>query len=506
SITRFAIWPNVYQTVQELRPLPLFEVVNSVGGTFLVGISIITLGWITFQNQPLPRKIILGILLLWTIGMMYASTKGVRFLLLLVPPLSLGYGLCAGMALSRIRQRTTGPIAVRVWQTLAVISAFAVILVSQQVQGAYSVVRGDEPFYHAAWDNILNTIQQSSLPDAIITSWWDYGHLFTYGARRPVTADGGSQHRSATYWTARFFTTSNETEAMNILRMLDCGSNHAYDVLENTTRNSLTAYRILEQLLPANTHDATVILQKEGIDPAAVLPLIKCTPPQAFVIVSGDMIFKSGAWGPFGMWNVTRALTTQLASGKPPPQAVADLVQHLNWTTKEAEEEYERIAQTDNIKEYISPLISYDETIGNCINDSEGLLCANGVRFNLANRTGKLIAANKPIPVVAPLPDGTLSVTGATGAETAYALLIPIGDRYESILASKPLATSMFAKLYFYRGLGLKHFKLLTWKPTLSQGAIFAYRVDWTGNQTTLIDNAFPEFGASRRIQGKAGQ
>ncbi|MBI4148006.1 hypothetical protein HY490_01825, partial [Candidatus Woesearchaeota archaeon] len=43
SITRFAIWPNVYQTVQELRPLPLFEVVNSVGGTFLVGISIITL-------------------------------------------------------------------------------------------------------------------------------------------------------------------------------------------------------------------------------------------------------------------------------------------------------------------------------------------------------------------------------------------------------------------------------------------------------------------------------
>jgi asparagine N-glycosylation enzyme membrane subunit Stt3 len=66
----------------------------------------------------------------------------------------------------------------------------------------------------------LQWIGNNTSNNTVITSWWDFGHLFTYEANRPVTFDGSSQNSPRAYWVGKALLTSNETLSVGILRML----------------------------------------------------------------------------------------------------------------------------------------------------------------------------------------------------------------------------------------------------------------------------------------------
>ncbi len=496
SIVRFNVWPNIYTTVSELRPISLPEVIASVGGMIIFAPSLLALSVIAWKKRREPSGVVCLAIILWIIGMAYASTKGVRFILILTTPVAIGFGIAAGKAIEYVEQhRQSGifSIAPIAWHAAVIVAAFGIIMFSNQVQATFDVLRSEEPVIHDAWTNILEAIKQSSLSDAIITSWWDFGHMFNYVADRPVTVDGASQHRTVTYWVARMFTTQNEAEAVGILRMLDCGSTNAFEVMENLTGNPVAAMSVIDELLPLGKDAAESRLKQKGIDTTLIVPYFKCNPPQAFVIVSGDMVPKSATWGHFGLWNISKALAVQLSQGKPRTEAVDALQKHLNWSSEFAGKEYDTIntMSPDDVSGYIAPTPSYNSDVGNCVNDSAGLLCANGIRFNLTSFEATGVKTNTGYSVAYPTSDGGIATKPSNQSAGIYALLIPIGNRIESTTTTSELAASMFTRLYFYRGHGLKHFKLLTWQPSMVKGAIFAYRVDWEGSNTTIIDGAF---------------
>ena len=80
------------------------------------------------------------------------------------------------------------------------------------------------------WYNSLTKIKEESQEDAIINSWWDFGHQFITVSKRGATFDGGSQNRPMAHWIGNALLTSDEKTTVGILRMLDCDSNGAFAV------------------------------------------------------------------------------------------------------------------------------------------------------------------------------------------------------------------------------------------------------------------------------------
>ena len=81
-----------------------------------------------------------------------------------------------------------------------------------------------------AWYESLIGIK-NDCEDGIITSWWDFGHWFVAVAERRVTFDGGNQGERI-HWVGKSLITKNETTAIGLLRMLNCGQEEAPHILE----------------------------------------------------------------------------------------------------------------------------------------------------------------------------------------------------------------------------------------------------------------------------------
>ena len=98
------------------------------------------------------------------------------------------------------------------------------------------------------WVDGLTKIKDTS-EDAIITSWWDFGHIFTALSHRRVTFDGGDQGERI-HWVGKALATENENESVGILRMLNCGQEQAPHILENYLDNdTLRAINLTNQIL-----------------------------------------------------------------------------------------------------------------------------------------------------------------------------------------------------------------------------------------------------------------
>ena len=456
SVARFDIWPNVYKTVAELHTSSVSDIIQSTGGMLSISIGIFTFLIIITTKKQEPIAIICLLLLLWYFGMLYATKNAIRFAIFLIIPISIGFGIGIGRIIQYItknEQEISIKYLSNVLKVLVIISAFAIIMFSQQVKGSLEVISKIEPIINDAWVTTLNAIKQDSKPNAIITSWWDYGHMFKYVAERPVTFDGGSQHTTISYWVARMFTTSNESEAIGILRMLDCGSTIAVEMTENLTNNSLTAINLIKKVIDKTKEETEKIYEQQGFNATNIIPYLKCNPPQAYVIVSGDMVSKSVAWGRFGIWNFSKTLAVQLAQGKSKYESIPKLQAYLNWTKETANEEYEIINSLNNVDDYIAPTPYYDYDGVECVNANSLVFCGNGLVFNMTSFEAGQIPKNNLQSVFYPINTGALAekkVINQTNGKVS-ALIIPLKDSIESILVTPQLAPSIFTKLYFYR-------------------------------------------------------
>ncbi|NOZ80527.1 MAG: hypothetical protein GXP63_02545 [DPANN group archaeon] len=505
------IWPNVYTTVAEQNSSSLQGVINAMGGKMLFFLAIIgALMTIIRKDRKGKRDIkMAAILIIWMAVSTYAAIRGVRFSLLIVPAFSVGFGLFIGITYQYVSRWISKELHIsKVISGTLLIILLSLFLIGP-VKAGWDVASHEVPSMNDGWFTALDKIRQESPKNAIVNSWWDFGHWFKNIADRAVTFDGTSQNTPQAHWIGKVLLTDNEDEAVGILRMLDCSANDAFVELNSIEKTPLDAIRVLYDILPVKGRDkAKTILLDDGLSSAEaerVLDLTHCDPPQDYFIASEDMVGKSGVWAHFGAWNFTRSSMYKEVKGDNPGEGISTLKDTFKLSDQEAQSIYYDV-QTADPNQWIAPWPSYASGLNSCGNAGEKLLrCANGIMVNLSKEPWEAYIESRgqrvyPRVLAYPTVEGMEQVKHVgddvlrtnDGRELGLTL-VPNGKGYQMLILSPKLAASMFTRLFYLQAHGLKYFHLFTQQRTISGGNIFVYNVTWQGGEMNLKDELKPK-------------
>ncbi|MEK6984035.1 MAG: STT3 domain-containing protein [Nanoarchaeota archaeon] len=559
------IWPNVLTTVAELNEGAIDEIVNSMGGPSLFFISLLglilsisrieglqkfdftyilvtavfysilfirvgaqrpalykTIGVFTFIAWiviPILLRILIAmyrkdpsydfklsiLLSLWVISTVFASIKGIRFTLLLAPAFSVAFGVALGKTYLYATKLATRELRIHKVIGSSILIVLMLLVYINPIRGAISNARNDIPIVNDAWYNTLISIKQNSKENAIITSWWDFGHHFKAIAERPVTFDGTTQTDAAAHWVGRLFMTDSEKEAFGIIRMLDCGHNNATVVLSRINNDLIKSLKIVKEIIELDKKEASKRLAGYGLAPQQVEEVVAnthCSPPEAFLIASNDMSTsrqdmdggKSGVWSHFGSWNFERADIWFNAKKMQKEQGIEYMMNKFNYTREKAESIYFEIQSISNDRDansWVAPWPGYGGTMGCSKNDAGLYVCNNGLQINLSNYDVFGIGQKGIVrPKVAAFTTKESMIKKEFNGDTLdFGLtIIPRNDMLlEAVISSKELTGSMFIRMYKMQGHGLKYFKLFKHETGLTGTNIYIYKVDWEGKNETIV-------------------
>ncbi len=495
------IWPNVLTTVAEFNTVSWDQIINSMGGKLLFMLAIlgiVSLVWYA-RKQRKDDTITAIIILIWFVGTAYASTKGVRFGILMAPAFALAVGFGLGFIYRWARKWFEQDMKMPKVASIILISILLCATLLGPLSDAYNVSRNLVPNINDSWVDMLTKIKNDE-PRAIITSWWDFGHWFYTISERMVTFDGGDQGERI-YWVGKTLLTKNEAEAIGTLRMLNCAQESAPHKLDEFTHDSLKSITIINQInLIADREKAREKYLEFELTTEQAEIMLNYTHCQDFIpnyfITSQDMIGKSGVWGHFGAWDFERAQayqTVQKMNNR--GEAVAHLATAFNKTTQQAEQVYNEIQSTPGDR-WIAPWPGYIAGPNGCTNvDNRTVTCSfqlQGqkvtIKVDLPTKTVTLEGVNGIVPnslVYATTKD--VVEKEQIGNKAGFsAILIPqneAGTDYAMLLADPLQASSMFTRLFFFNAQGLKCFQRFDNKQQITGELILTWKIDWTCSQ-----------------------
>lgn len=490
-------YPNVYLTVGELRPTDMDDVVGGVGGLlpFLFGfLGMVALCWklkpkkekkeIVEEKTRKPRrrgrsnhrkeenkeykadKVIIKsdvgyeksnyifyiiLFAIWLLITIYAMTKGVRFVANFALPITLTAGIFVGLLYDYIKERIPNTS----YQTM-VMAIIIVVVAFSPLTMSYNQTSHTIPGTDDGMINSLEWVKNNTSPDTVITSWWDFGHLFTFVADRPVTFDGSSQNTPRAYCVGKALSTNNETLSVGIIRMLASTGDTATYLLANYTQSSGKSADILNNILGVDKETAiTLMTANYGLTSEQAQNVVMYThptnPAPDILITSHDMIEKAGAWAMLGNWNFTTNQAKEYLSSRVELGGVTVnnkiLFTGINIHTRVA------VAAQDNGTS-ISAGVLNTAKIAN--QDANKIL--NQISTELTTGNGSLIMFPNKLTVVN---NGNVTQTTVSNSSKFSIILFQQNNKYESFIISKELDDSIFMKLYIFGGEGLTHFKQL---------------------------------------------
>ena len=460
------IFPRIHTTVAELAELDFQGVINQAGGKLFVILAL--LGAISLFIREHKY---FGMYLLAGIGVgMYASTWGVRFLLLLIPLLCLGVGILAGSIIDLLKNVKGGKIVYPLLVFVVVL-----LMVSPVIKSGNNLSKGTVTMMNDAWYDSLTNIRDNSDKNAIITSWWDFGHWFITIAERGSTFDGSVQRGSHAFWVGKLLSTNNDELAIGILRMLDCGSNFAYVELQPYFKHNPDIIHYLEEFVQMKKEDAYKSLESKSIPQDKInkiLELTHCNPPESFVITSSDMIGKAQVWSHFGGWNFDKAQIYLDTHNLSPDDAVR-LLKEKYVMNQSTAEDWASQATTADPDSWISGWWGYGRELGcqqltNTTYDCGDYLLDTSFGGEVKAKNGA-----KPIRTMMPVDNAYVYVSGS-GLQFSVAVL-PGPALLE---VQDPLLDSLFTKLFFYES-GGKYFTGFSDKTSIFGERIIIWKTNW---------------------------
>ncbi len=482
------LWPNVYTTVAELNAASIDTIISSVGGKIffyasLVGLILLFLYKSEGRRKYLPHAILIA---LWYIGIIYASTKGIRFTMMLVPPLSLALGAFIGILHDKtVKYMKKLEVSPKI--TGAIFIVLVLLMFLPYAKAVTASVKNDIPIINDAWYNSLNKIKLQSAQNAIVNSWWDFGHHFKYYADRAVTFDGASQNSPMAHWIGKVLLTSDEKEAIGILRMLDCGSNDAFEELNKINNDTHKTVEMLYDIVKLSKSEANSYLLSKGLNNEqinTILRLTHCEPPENYFITSDDMVSKAGVWAHFGSWDFLRAEIWKDVKNMNRDAGIAYL-KKLGYSDTEAESIYfevKSITSEQDANTWIAPWPSYASGLIQCSRYNETLICG-GVKINL--NTYDVDVSTQQSGVVKPYSlvyekNNSLEEIKFENYKLSFSIvLINKDETYYVVISSPELAKSMFTRLFFMEGKTTNQFELFSKERQVTGGMIYVWKVKW---------------------------
>ncbi len=524
-------WPNVYQTVAELaKPSSFNEIfINAIGSTTIAiaGILGIIVSFISLRHEKIKFDIKYAILLsIWLVVTLYAATKGIRFASLATPPLAIGLGILIGQIdrLLRMNNDMTlfglgipvglfGLIIILKYFTkipeilipttyvpeiaygflivLILLGIYKILDIYVSINNkkeciikilslllcigvvlpplAFAVPFSPAPTFNNGWKAGLDWLKEHSPKNSVITCWWDNGYIYSYEARRMVTFDGGSQNSPRAYWVGRIFATSNENLAVGIIRMLATSGDEAFEkgsVLMNYTHNNVSeVVKILNEILPVNRSYAYEILTKKyGLSDKEAKMVLNATHPlhpnPDYLITYNRMTDIAPVWSMFGFWNFSL-----------PPNTPDN--------KREKGAFYKGFSYILNNNTILADVKIYGLDYITLINET------NITTAIIKNENGKPkpVGTFKIHKLYIKTPYGVREfIINKDGQLSEFIRIGPYGRGW-AWLSTRNLEDSIYARLHFLDGYGLKHIKLV--KATLDptnfgvQPGFKIYKVDY---------------------------
>ncbi len=506
------VWPNVFTTVAEQNEISIKEAINqiSMGYRFLFFIAILGI-ILTFIKKDIHGGVDVkyaATLIVWFIGTVFASTRGIRFILLLVPAFSIAIGVGLGVIYLYITRWVTKEIGVNKYISKIAVFILLSLLLIAPIKSADKTARNEIPNFDDAWYNSLKKIDNSAASNAIINSWWDFGHWFKMIGNRAVTFDGTSQNSPQAHWIGNTLLTKDEDIAIGILRMLDCsGADHkvlAFDELDEIIKDEAKSVDILYEIIVLDKNKAKVKLKSYGLkdeEADLILRYTHCEPPEDYFITSEDMVGKSGVWAHFGSWDFNKALIYNTLKKKEYKdnleKSVEFMQQRFNYTREKAESVYyevQGIADGNEANSWIAPWPSYASNVDPCKkNNNDSISCPISdaqIKINLTTMEANIDTTQgimHPNSLAYPTEDSIVEKNFDNGVGVSI-VLIPTDEGYNRLLTSPELDASMFTRLFYMEGHGLKHFEKFSDETGIFGERIIIWKIDWNGTQENVLD------------------
>jgi dolichyl-phosphooligosaccharide-protein glycotransferase len=571
-------WPNVFTTVAELNKSSFGEAVNAMGGKFfflcgLIGLLLLVLphhNWkwkhwallgagtlisIYLVNTTglgkftvlaliaLPLAIIILfylfdnedtqigtalIVLVWFLASVYATYSGVRFIVLMIPAFGIAFGVFAGRIYETLSNYIAKEVNIHRYIINTIVFLLIALLLIQPIKAGQSTARNYIPSIDDAWWDTLTKINKESKPDAIINSWWDFGHWFKYVADRRVSADGTSQGTHVPRWLGLALVTPNERTSIGVLRMLDCGSDagsgpeaesSAYTKINKRVNDSITAQNMVVTLINLDKEPARRYLAAHGFTEAeqvSILNSTHCAPPEDYFITSGDMVGKAGVWAHFGLWNFENAYIAQHSRYLPMQDAVDDLVKKFNYTPAHAQDLYYQakgLTSEGEVNQFAAPWPGYitsNWVACSSLANNSAMLCPLGIGIGQQGSTFTSIDTfmfNFTNPASSALSYGFYQNgqrIGAVTNGTPQQIVLAYNDRMDELNFTQPtspgiavlvdmpnkrilivdplLAKSTFTQLFFLDGRYSTYFTKFDDRTSFSGSRVITWKVNWNGN------------------------
>jgi dolichyl-diphosphooligosaccharide--protein glycosyltransferase len=339
-------WPDVYLSVSELAE-PTFDGVMAGVGFALFG-GIFGLIWTlrVLLNDKLKKTYLNSMnlflyifLVLWTLTGFLALFKGSRFIMIMIPPLTISTGIMVGLCvdyLDLLKNNNSSNKFLAVFRKkkyLTHILALVVILIVilPSVANVLKTLEMPPGADDDMWDS-LEWINYNTPNNTVVFSNWPAGHIITSIANRPVSMDGRMAYietvqsrnldnayhygvKSPTtareYWIDRAFYTSDENLSAGIFRMLATSGDIAYLTLDEYTKNTTRTVEILNNILGLDKAVAMDLMVNHynlsQIQAEKILEYTHPDNPRAHVIWTYTQMVNKGFWiFNFGNWDLEK--------------------------------------------------------------------------------------------------------------------------------------------------------------------------------------------------------
>ncbi|MBF0388187.1 MAG: hypothetical protein HQL20_10110 [Candidatus Omnitrophica bacterium] len=472
----FKGWPDLFIVVGELKKGSLSDVIELTGGPVMFLGGACALIWASVRalrkyDTQAAKTTVLGIFFAATF---FLSLSAQRFTILCLTPLALlfAFGLeelwCQRANISeRLRMPNLQQKKISSG-TIAVILALSLIVPFITAQkGIRSLL---SPIFNSAWERALIKLRDNTPKNSVVNTWWSPGHFVKAIAQRSVTFDGASINGEQAYWLTRVYLSQTEDEALGILRMLNVSSNNACDYLQKLGLPLSRAVPLIYQATTLNRTEA-LNLYRSTLSERDASSLIKMThgiPPPSYVLIYNEIVEGNVMLGYLGKWDFKKieALNSSPAQRQTiPSRSSKDYVSFI-WNLVGGPY---RQSPTLNLKE----------------RTPQGLLFDQGVLLNPVDMSVKVRSPQYGTGIPASIfyaENGTVIEKKLAGADLSYSAIFFKDDSGtpRCVLLDRQLANSLIVRMYYFSGLGLKHFKPFARESDLTgRTRIYIYEVNW---------------------------
>ncbi|NLU03888.1 MAG: hypothetical protein GXW97_02895, partial [Methanothermobacter sp.] len=287
-------WPDSYTTVAELQPAYMDKVLGHISPALTVlGAAGIPAYYMLYRRKGSVGLPVIFISV-WIATGALMLLEGIRFVMILIAPLSVSAGIFTGILLDCSRK-------FRFRWIKGGLFILIIFTVSAQLAISGNMVADLKPGYNDYFEESAHWIAENTPSDAVIITEWSYGHFYASEADRPVVYDGrlayietlparGVWYGSSMdpeipttardYWINLSLSSENRTLSLNILRMLANSGDDAYILLKNQTGSEVLAYRIMNEILGLNRESAMdVLMHRYGFSESEALRILNMTHP-----------------------------------------------------------------------------------------------------------------------------------------------------------------------------------------------------------------------------------